>query len=159
MLFRLPELAFQRIEAQHSLLLSRQIGTPNIASKGKLHPRSVLIPTSLYEGASIASISKSAGAPLIEELPAPPRSSSTPRSQPPEGILKSGSRASQVAVQPKLTASPTANLPGLSWSPADDGHLRIALSVPLLVRPNCHFLLFIFRIRLTTSPGCPDLLG
>ena len=44
------ELAFQRIEAQTSgsILLSRQIGTPNIPSKGKLEPRTVQIPRVLY---------------------------------------------------------------------------------------------------------------
>ncbi|KAJ3817045.1 hypothetical protein F5880DRAFT_1493522, partial [Lentinula raphanica] len=30
------ELSLQRIEAQTQLILSRQIGTPNIAAKGKL---------------------------------------------------------------------------------------------------------------------------
>src|ERR1700732_2167128 len=46
----LIELAFQRVEAQTSsaILLSRQIGTPNIASKGKLEPRTVQIPRVLY---------------------------------------------------------------------------------------------------------------
>ncbi|KAI1790609.1 pre-RNA processing PIH1/Nop17-domain-containing protein, partial [Ganoderma leucocontextum] len=131
----LIELAFQRIEAQYSLLLSRQIGTPNIASKGKLHPRSVLVPTSLYQ--SSASTSKPAGAPLIEELPASAPSSSAVRSQPPKGILKTGSSTtSQAAVRPKLTASATANLPELSWSPTDDGQLRIALTVPHLTRAS-----------------------
>jgi hypothetical protein len=45
------ELALQRIEAQTGLTLSRAIATPNIASKGKLAPRSVLIPTALLPGA------------------------------------------------------------------------------------------------------------
>ncbi|EPQ55812.1 hypothetical protein GLOTRDRAFT_60596 [Gloeophyllum trabeum ATCC 11539] len=55
----LIELALQRIEfqsappnspptAQPPLLLSRQFGTPNIASKGKLQPRTVHIPKALY---------------------------------------------------------------------------------------------------------------
>ncbi|KAG6898028.1 hypothetical protein C0992_007024 [Termitomyces sp. T32_za158] len=45
------ELALQRIEAQSSLVLSRHIATPNIASKGKLLPRTVTIPASLVPGA------------------------------------------------------------------------------------------------------------
>ncbi|KAK0463181.1 pre-RNA processing PIH1/Nop17-domain-containing protein [Desarmillaria tabescens] len=40
----LIELALQRIEVQSGLLLSRRIGTPNIASKGKLGPREVTVP-------------------------------------------------------------------------------------------------------------------
>ncbi len=153
----LPELAFQRIEAQHSLLLSRQIGTPNITSKGKLQPRSVLVPAPLY--ANTTPTSKHAGVPLIEELPLSGPPSSAPRSQPPKGILKSGSKTSQAATQPNPTTTATANLPELSWSSTDDGHLRIALSVPHLVRPNFHFSLFISQLRLTTCPGCLDVLG
>ncbi|GAW01721.1 Protein interacting with Hsp90 1 [Lentinula edodes] len=41
------ELSVQRIEAQTQLVLSRQIGTPNIAAKGKLQPRTVSIPSLL----------------------------------------------------------------------------------------------------------------
>ncbi|PFH49998.1 hypothetical protein AMATHDRAFT_96732, partial [Amanita thiersii Skay4041] len=48
----LVELALQRIEAQTGLALSRQIGTPNIASKGKLTPRTVHVPTRLFEPSS-----------------------------------------------------------------------------------------------------------
>ncbi|KAK0189713.1 pre-RNA processing PIH1/Nop17-domain-containing protein [Armillaria mellea] len=40
----LIELALQRIEVQSGLVLSRRIGTPNIASKGKLAPREVTVP-------------------------------------------------------------------------------------------------------------------
>ncbi|KAK0236880.1 pre-RNA processing PIH1/Nop17-domain-containing protein, partial [Armillaria nabsnona] len=40
----LIELALQRIEVQSGLVLSRRIGTPNIASKGKLGPREVTVP-------------------------------------------------------------------------------------------------------------------
>ncbi|KIK09537.1 hypothetical protein K443DRAFT_671439 [Laccaria amethystina LaAM-08-1] len=57
----LVELAIQRIEAQSNLPLSRQIGTPNIASKGKLLPRAVNIPTTLLKDP----INKK---PLIQEL-------------------------------------------------------------------------------------------
>lgn len=44
------ELALQRIEAQTTLLLSRQIGTPNILAKGKLEPRKVWVPSWLAAG-------------------------------------------------------------------------------------------------------------
>ncbi|KAJ2934740.1 hypothetical protein H1R20_g2347, partial [Candolleomyces eurysporus] len=43
----LVELGLQRIEGQTGLTLSRNIGTPNIAAKGKLQPRTVRIPTAL----------------------------------------------------------------------------------------------------------------
>jgi hypothetical protein len=44
------ELALQRIEAQTSLVLSRQIGTPNIVAKGKLEPRRVWVPAWIAAG-------------------------------------------------------------------------------------------------------------
>ncbi|KAF8154081.1 pre-RNA processing PIH1/Nop17-domain-containing protein [Crassisporium funariophilum] len=43
----LVELALQRIEAQTSLTLSREIATPNITSKGKLLPRTVHLPKAM----------------------------------------------------------------------------------------------------------------
>lgn len=46
------ELGLQRIEAQTGLTLSRHIGTPNIASKGKLEPRTVRVPTALLLNSS-----------------------------------------------------------------------------------------------------------
>ncbi|PPR02838.1 hypothetical protein CVT24_002235 [Panaeolus cyanescens] len=48
----LVELALQRIESQSGLLLSRTIGTPNILCKGKLTPRTVTIPKSLFTNPS-----------------------------------------------------------------------------------------------------------
>lgn len=49
-LFSFLELALQRIEAQTSLVLSRQIGTPNIVAKGKLEPRRVWVPAWIAAG-------------------------------------------------------------------------------------------------------------
>ncbi|KAI0744676.1 pre-RNA processing PIH1/Nop17-domain-containing protein [Earliella scabrosa] len=129
----LIELAFQRIEAQYGLLLSRQIGTPNIASKGKLKPRSVLVPTSLHKPAHSESTSPAAQSrkPLIEELPA-----NTKAPAPPKGILKKN-QPSTAPTSPSSappSPSPSARVPELSWSRTDDGRLRIALSVPHLTR-------------------------
>ncbi|KAJ7619406.1 pre-RNA processing PIH1/Nop17-domain-containing protein [Roridomyces roridus] len=64
----IQELALQRIEAQTGLVLSRHISTPNIASKGKLSPRNVLIPAAFL----------SPSTPLIEEITDVPK----------KGILK-----------------------------------------------------------------------
>jgi len=43
----LIELAFQRLEAETSILLSRQISSPNISSKGKLEQRTVRVPATI----------------------------------------------------------------------------------------------------------------
>lgn len=68
-----PELALEHVESKISVYLSRQIGTPNIASKGKLESRTVLIPNRmLYKaGSKEADAAKvQAKKPLIEEIPA-----------------------------------------------------------------------------------------
>ncbi|KAI0341242.1 hypothetical protein BDW22DRAFT_1346504 [Trametopsis cervina] len=65
----LVELGLQRIEAQYGLVLSRQLGTPNIASKGKLHPRTALVPLRLYPAAHpLRQESAKQKASLIQEL-------------------------------------------------------------------------------------------
>ncbi|KAH9893966.1 pre-RNA processing PIH1/Nop17-domain-containing protein [Cubamyces lactineus] len=160
----LIELAFQRIEAQWGLQLSRQIGTPNIASKGKLPPRSVLVPTALLSPALSPSPSSSSSAaaataetpaaaaakPLIEELgdvstPEPKAFSSGP----PKSILKNNASPSQAV------PSPTPRVPDLSWSKTDDGRLRIVLSVPQLTResiPNTTLDLEPRRLIFSSNP-------
>ena len=102
------ELAIQRIEAQSSLPLSRQIATPNIASKGKLLPRTVNIPSALLKDP----ISKK---PLIQELP---DDDAKPN---PKGILKCSS--------PRPTPLPLE----WSWSRLDSGTLSIVFRVPNMV--------------------------
>ncbi|KAJ3813130.1 pre-RNA processing PIH1/Nop17-domain-containing protein [Lentinula aff. lateritia] len=69
------ELSIQRIEAQTQLVLSRQIGTPNIAAKGKLQPRTVSIPSLLAraeakaaETRNLEGKSRSMQKPLIQEI-------------------------------------------------------------------------------------------
>ncbi|KAK0497700.1 pre-RNA processing PIH1/Nop17-domain-containing protein [Armillaria luteobubalina] len=62
----LIELALQRIEVQSGLVLSRRIGTPNIASKGKLGRREVTVPD-LPKGNETEKAKKT----LIEEVPTP----------------------------------------------------------------------------------------
>ncbi|KAI9060119.1 hypothetical protein FKP32DRAFT_1632973 [Trametes sanguinea] len=145
----LIELAFQRIEAQYGVQLSRQIGTPNIASKGKLAPRSVLVPTALLSThASLSTAPSFAAAPSAPE-PSPSQlqletSATKPASAtrkplieevdgspapPPKGILKNPSPAPSPAATTTL-------VPDFSWSKTDDGRLRIVLSVPTLTRAS-----------------------
>ncbi|RPD77097.1 hypothetical protein L226DRAFT_533101 [Lentinus tigrinus ALCF2SS1-7] len=152
----LIELAFQRIEAQYSLLLSRQIGTPNITSKGKLKPRTVLVPTSLLQGTTpIPTASTSSSRPLVEELPA---STSTPAA-PPKGILKKSSAyTTPTSTSPAAPSTPQAEVPGLSWSRTPDGRLRIALSVPHLTRTSISSTTLDIeprRIILSAAPSRP----
>ncbi|EIW56569.1 uncharacterized protein TRAVEDRAFT_59602 [Trametes versicolor FP-101664 SS1] len=125
----LVELAFQRIETQYGVQLSRQIGTPNIAAKGKLAPRTVSVPTALLAPApSLASASSplsvdappsKPGKPLIEEVSVPAPAAKGILKAPPSGIRKAN-----------------AVVPSLSWTKTDDGRLRIALSVPHLTHAS-----------------------
>lgn len=122
-----PELAFQRIETQYGVQLSRQIGTPNIAAKGKLAPRTVSVPTALLAPAPSLAPSRSPlsvdappikpGKPLIEEVSAPALAE--------KGILKAKSASDSEKAKTVV--------PSLSWTKTDDGRLRIALGVPHLV--------------------------
>ncbi|KAI0351584.1 hypothetical protein OH77DRAFT_1592679 [Trametes cingulata] len=172
----LIELAFQRIEAQWGVQLSRQIGTPNIASKGKLASRSVLIPSALLSlpadspspsnptaeatTSAIVDISPAAKTggtqrkPLIEEIETSTAaaSGSAPASAlaPSKGILKNSST-------PKATqATPSPLVPDLSWSKTEDGRLRIALSVPGLTRSSIPTLDLEPRRLIFTAPSTSD---
>ncbi|KAL5498350.1 hypothetical protein ACEPAH_2492 [Sanghuangporus vaninii] len=72
----LIELALEHVEEKAHMTLSRQVGTPNITSKGKLEPRTVLMPRSLADPGSgsesiIDSRAKSGArsSPLVQEIP------------------------------------------------------------------------------------------
>ncbi|KAH0834023.1 pre-RNA processing PIH1/Nop17-domain-containing protein [Lanmaoa asiatica] len=81
------ELAFQRIEAQTTLILSRQIGIPNIASKGKPESRRVFVPVALYPPGHP---NRQALQTLVQEIP--DRSTSAfEKAPPPKSILGIGS--------------------------------------------------------------------
>ncbi|KIM77387.1 hypothetical protein PILCRDRAFT_12029 [Piloderma croceum F 1598] len=133
----LIELAFQRIEAQKSgsILLSRQIGTPNIASKGKLEPRTVQIPRVLYpeghpsRGAMGGGVDagvdlgasgggKGKGKKLIEEIGEGEKNKG-------KGILKT----------PAKSVSSTVEVPSWTWSKTSN-KIKIIINVPKLTHPQ-----------------------
>ncbi|KAI0063296.1 hypothetical protein BV25DRAFT_1802318 [Artomyces pyxidatus] len=124
----LIELALQRIEAQSSLQLSRTLGTPNIASKGPLPPRTVSIPTTLFPAGHAQHVAPAKK--LIEEVqPAPPKSilkSEAPLETPAWTWAHDGARIQLTIQVPKLTR---ADLPSavLDLEPR-----RITLHVPRL---------------------------
>ncbi|KAI6161566.1 PIH1 family [Pisolithus thermaeus] len=111
--FFIIELAFQRIEAQTSIILSRQIGTPNIAFKGKLQARQVMVPASLYPPSHP---NHSVPAKLIQEIPSHPTADSTP---------ETGSKKHL----PSTRATP--KIPSWSWC-QENSRLRIEINVPAL---------------------------
>ncbi|CCM03227.1 uncharacterized protein FIBRA_05352 [Fibroporia radiculosa] len=124
----LIELAFQRIEAQHGVLLSRQIGTPNIRSKGELLSRTVLIPAALFPENSPArktsdSKAESVARKLIEEV--------DPRPTPPQKSTKDkpdGQDEYPTAATPGPTSLPS---PDFLWSRGIEG-VHIYVLVPKL---------------------------
>ncbi|EJD04912.1 uncharacterized protein FOMMEDRAFT_105099 [Fomitiporia mediterranea MF3/22] len=65
----LIELALEHVEEKAHFTLSRQIGTPNIVSKGKLEPRTVLMPRTLVDPNGVAKGPASRASPLVQELP------------------------------------------------------------------------------------------
>ncbi|KAF9074537.1 pre-RNA processing PIH1/Nop17-domain-containing protein [Rhodocollybia butyracea] len=128
------ELSLQRIEAQTQLVLSRQIGTPNIAAKGKLQPRTVSIPSLLAspeaKTAEMDSKSRSMKKPLIEEILSNDPSGSTVKAsltvEKPKGILKGPSNETL----PAARMATSAEAPKWSWSRSDSDRLQIQIQVP-----------------------------
>ncbi|KAJ7737852.1 pre-RNA processing PIH1/Nop17-domain-containing protein [Mycena maculata] len=122
----IQELALQRIEAQTTLVLSRQISTPNIASKGKLLPRTVLIPASFLSQSPSGALKK----PLIEEierLPAPPAAADVSVPAKGKGILKATTAAS-----PTLNAETAPPRPTWRWAKTPSGSIEITITIPSL---------------------------
>ncbi|KAI6030283.1 hypothetical protein EDC04DRAFT_2868976 [Pisolithus marmoratus] len=94
-----------RIEAQTTIILSRQIGTPNIAFKGKPQTPHVTVPASLYPPGHPP-------AKLIQEIPPHPTADSSLKRQP-------------------LSASVAHKIPSWSWS-EENSRLCIVIHVPAL---------------------------
>lgn len=150
------ELALQRLEAQTPLILSRQIGTPNIASKGTLHPRTVTIPSFLSPKDTASASSPNKSKPLIEEID--PSSKIPDHSAKPigKGILKTAPPSSSVGATPKPTLTGASTLPSgpetlrpmWSWAQLDD-RLQITISVPRLVSTNHNNLPVYLCIHIT----------
>jgi hypothetical protein len=123
----LAELALQRVELQNSLVLSREIATPKLPSKGSLEPRTVSIPTGLYSDPSQIPPSESPRpVKLIEEI------SSTPAEATRAGTQK-GSR-----VTPSPARSGDLNTPSWTWDETGPS-LLITIQVPKLVRSLTFF--------------------
>ncbi|KAJ7670525.1 pre-RNA processing PIH1/Nop17-domain-containing protein [Mycena rosella] len=135
----IQELALQRIEAQTPLLLSRQISTPNIASKGKLLPRTVLIPAAFLAATAPPR-------PLIEELP-PPAPATAAKGK---GILKP---------TPAPHPDPKAGTCTWSWRKTPAGALEITVAVPSLTRARVAQTTLDVEARrvVLCVPGAPPL--
>ncbi|KAJ6463336.1 hypothetical protein C8R45DRAFT_841164 [Mycena sanguinolenta] len=137
MLIFLLQLALQRIEAQTSLVLSRQISTPNIASKGKLHPRTVLIPSVVPTAPNKR--------PLIEEISPSAPVAVNDKNAPVKGILKSNA--------PPSTATPGVR-PTWSWSKSASGSIEITITRALVAETTLDLEP---RRVILTVPGHPPL--
>ncbi|KAJ7484073.1 PIH1 family [Mycena galericulata] len=114
-----------RVEAQTALVLSRQVSTPNIASKGKLLPRTVLIPSTFLP--TVTSPKKS----LIEELDRENPDVSVPPKG--KGILKATSATSPTPNGPPTAETPSAHTrPTWRWTKTPTGSLEITIAIPSL---------------------------
>ncbi|GJE95821.1 pre-RNA processing PIH1/Nop17-domain-containing protein [Phanerochaete sordida] len=122
------ELALQRIEAQHGLQLSREIGTPNIASKGKLAPRSALVPLALLPEAHALRVqADKAPKKLVEEiLPSDSAVAKPDVSAPPKSILKRVANTDALQAQER---------PVFEWT-KDGERIKITVGVPNLTHDD-----------------------
>lgn len=143
----------QRIEAQSGIVLSRNIGTPNIASKGKLLPRTVQVPAAMLPaltGAPSASqnLPQLPSKPLIQEVSSSTNGvASSPTSDPNagdatllpglRGILKKqapSASGSLTAIATEKGETPIEDTPlDWSWMKDEEGRLRVDVHVPGLV--------------------------
>jgi len=156
------ELALEHVEAKANMQLSRQIGTPNIPSKGKLEPRSVLIPNALLDPSQPLrpNLSKKPK-PLVQELSTESKSletikeTETTTQAPPKPILKqttvsTNSRTPMIqeldgdilrqsgASEGRTLNINDENLPPPRWKWMKDGdQIKVDIEVPKLTRELC----------------------
>jgi hypothetical protein len=128
----ITECALRQIETQHSLSLSRTLGTPNITSKGVLKRREVSIPISLFPLGHHHRPSADDESPrkkLIEEVTSRPAISSGV-----DGPIK---LAASVRIRPgdavTSHSNNTGETPTWTWS-QQGGEIHITVRVPKLVR-------------------------
>ncbi|KAF8171301.1 pre-RNA processing PIH1/Nop17-domain-containing protein [Pholiota molesta] len=135
----LIELSIQRIEAQAGLILSRDIRTPNISSKGKLGPRTVEVPASLFLETPLASTTSSA--PKLDVLASPTETADKTEIQSPSmevNLLKqpldpsASTTDGDDVLSPLVPVSDATTSPALdwSWTKDDNGKLRIEIQLP-----------------------------
>ncbi|EGO20361.1 hypothetical protein SERLADRAFT_453038 [Serpula lacrymans var. lacrymans S7.9] len=122
------ELSFQRIEAQASIVLSRQISTPNIASKGKPQRRTIHISPTLYPPGHANHRSAPV---LIEEVA--PGQEAVPKiknksAKAPKGILKETSPGS---------SAPLIRTPSWAWN-KNETKICVIVTVPGLTHAHIH---------------------
>ncbi|KAF8172843.1 hypothetical protein K438DRAFT_1921006 [Mycena galopus ATCC 62051] len=139
-----PSVVFDCI--YHTSIKSRTISTPNIASKGKLLPRTVLIPAGIPTATSKR--------PLIEELPpsaAVAVNGNKKSDTPTKGILKPGAQPS--------TKAPAVSKPKWGWSKTESGSIEITIHIPVLTHALVAETMLELEARrlLLAVPGHPPL--
>ncbi|KZP30210.1 hypothetical protein FIBSPDRAFT_1038531 [Athelia psychrophila] len=159
----LYQLALQRIEAQsHAgrLQLFRQIGTPNLTSKGALAPRRVQIPSALFAAASSPAPSpaapdalnitgtgtgtagKAKGKKLIEEVEGPPNSTGMLKGEAKNGSVKAKTKTNvkgilKPAPKGRRTDDPAMEL-GEGGDADQDHHRRAAAPLTTTICTQTH---------------------
>jgi len=150
-----PELALQRIEAQSGIVLSRNIGTPNIASKGKLLPRTVQVPAAMLPaltGAPSANqnLPQLPSKPLIQEVSSTTNGVASSPTNAGDATLLPGLRGILKKQAPSASGSLTAiatdkwetpikDTPlDWSWTKDEEGRLRVDVHVPGLVSSSAN---------------------
>lgn len=131
----ITECALRRIETQHSISLSRTLGTPNITSKGDLKRREVSVPVSLFPLGHHHRPSVDDESPhkrLVEEVTSRPTISSGV-----DGPIKLAS-SGRIRPDDAVTShsNSTGETPTWTWS-QQAGEIRITVRVPKLVRTEC----------------------
>ena len=126
--FVITECALRQIETQHSISLSRSLGTPNISSKGVLERRDVSVPVSLfppdYHHRPFV-VDESPRKKLIEEVTSGPTVINASEVDGPNKLSFPG------RIRPD--SNNAVETPSWTWS-QQGGEIRITVRVPKLVR-------------------------
>ncbi|KJA14573.1 hypothetical protein HYPSUDRAFT_150220 [Hypholoma sublateritium FD-334 SS-4] len=125
----LVELSLQRIESKTGLILSREVKTPNISSKGRLFPRTAQVPAALLLETPLAATSPTGTLPVsVSSLVAKPSIEVLPVADNEIPINIHPVAQAKVHETTELKAS----LPPLDWCWSKDqgGRLRIEVNVP-----------------------------
>ncbi|KZT36252.1 hypothetical protein SISSUDRAFT_1063833 [Sistotremastrum suecicum HHB10207 ss-3] len=145
-------IALEKVEERHELILSRKIGTPNIASKGKLLEREATVPVFAASSPSL-----SANVPVSTAV------SSHRTDLPPKSVLKKPLIEELTPSPIPSSQAPSALPHTLSWnleapSPSSDGLIKLTISVPNLTKQDFqHTTLDVEPYRVILRIGEPPI--
>jgi len=149
----LSYVALERVEEKHELRLSRQLATPNIASKGKLEPRSVIVPVYGPQ----ARLHSAAVRPILTEDTSPTTSTTVPKKPLIEEVGSTAPAPSSTKTN-GIASESKSRTPAWSLTTLKNDEIRLDLEMPDLTRElAAQATLDVEARRVILSAGSPPL--